>query len=395
MTARAAGWLAWSLWAVFAALLTLSLWLVWHGPAPADQSFGLLTLGFATVGALIASRRPDNAVGWLLLVMALAFDMQLLGDTYSYSPSLPGYAYVAWFAGWTWYVWLILGAAVLPLVFPDGRLLSQRWRPALWLAATALAANVVGAAFAPGRLGVEVAVQNPLGADGTAADVITAVARLADVLLVVAFGLAALSLVLRFRRARGVERQQLKWFAFAGLVTLGGLSLALVSVWFPGDGWRDVLGAVGWFSFLLASIIGIPVATGIAILRHRLYDIDVVINRTLVYGALTVTLLAMYLGSVLVLRLVLSPVTGESDLAVAGSTLTVAALVRPLRSRIQAIVDRRFYRARYDAEQTLEAFTGRLRHQIDLETLGSDLRTVVHDTVQPAHVSLWLRGGGR
>jgi hypothetical protein len=321
--------------------------------------------------------------------------MQLLGDTYSYSPSLPGYAYVAWFAGWTWYVWLMLGAAVLPLVFPNGRLLSPRWRPALWLAATALAANVVGAAFAPGRLGVEVAVQNPLGADGTAADVITAVARLADVLLVVAFGLAALSLVLRFRRARGVERQQLKWFAFAGLVTLGGLSLALVSVWFPGDGWRDVLGAVGWFSFLLASIIGIPVATGIAILRHRLYDIDVVINRTLVYGALTVTLLAMYLGSVLVLRLVLSPVTGESDLAVAGSTLTVAALVRPLRSRIQAIVDRRFYRARYDAEQTLEAFTGRLRHQIDLETLGSDLRTVVHDTVQPAHVSLWLRGGGR
>ena len=391
MTARAAGWLAWSLWALFAALLTLGLWLVWHGPAGADQAFGVLMLGFATVGAVVASRRPRNAVGWLLLVAALTFAAQLVGEIYAYSPSYPGRAYVAWFSSWAWSVWLILGAAVLPLIFPDGRLHSRRWRPALWLALAALTATVLGAAFAPGRLDVEATVQNPLGVGGTAGELVGALGRLADVLVGVTFALASASLVVRFCHARGVERQQLKWFAFAGLVTLGALIVALVSVWFPGGAWRDTLGAIGWFTFLFASMLGIPAATGIAILRHRLYDIDVVINRTLVYGALTVMLVVTYLVSVLVLRLVLSPVTGKSDLAVAGSTLAVAALVRPLRARIQATVDHRFYRARYDATRTLEAFSGRLRHELDLDTVGADLSRVVSETVQPVQVSLWLR----
>jgi hypothetical protein len=170
---------------------------------------------------------------------------------------------------------------------------------------------------------------------------------------------------------------------------LGGLALAAVSDPFEG-GWAEVTGAVGWLTFLFGFMVGIPVSTGIAILRHRLYDIDVVINRTLVYGSLTATLAATYLGSVLVLRLVLDPVTGHSDLAVAGSTLAVAALVGPLRSRIQATVDRRFYRSRYDAARTLDAFTGRLRHSVDLDALDNDLRAVVNETVQPQHLSLWL-----
>jgi hypothetical protein len=191
-----------------------------------------------------------------------------------------------------------------------------------------------------------------------------------------------------------VERQQLKWFALVGLIMLGGLSLGFLALPLSAR-WEDIFGSIGWSMFLFGFIAGIPVATGIAILRHRLYDIDVVINRALVYGSLTAILAATYLGAVLVLRLVLGPFTGESDLAVAASTLAVAALVRPLRSRIQATVDRRFYRARYDATRTLEAFTSRLRDQIDLDALGTDLRTVVHDTMQPAHVSLWLRGGER
>jgi hypothetical protein len=191
-----------------------------------------------------------------------------------------------------------------------------------------------------------------------------------------------------------VERQQLKWFALVGLIMLSGLTVSAVAEPLP-DRLAEVFGSIGWSTFLFGFIAGIPAAIGIAILSHRLYDIGVVINRTLVYGALTLTLAVFYLASVLVLRLVLSPLTGDSDLAVAASTLAVAALFRPLRSRIQAAVDRRFYRARYDAGRTLESFSGRLRDEIDLETLGSDLRQVVRDTVHPAHVSLWLRGDGR
>jgi len=391
MSPRAAAWLAWSLWVVFVALQMVTIWQVWIGPAPSDAAFGVMMIGFATVGALVAVRRPGNAVGWLLLAIALAFAVQAMGAVYVMSPSNPGYLAVAWFSAWSWYVWMTLAAVFLPLVFPDGRLLSRRWRPVAWLGAAALAASVVGAAFAPGRLDLEVAVSNPLGVAGAAAGVVRATAVLGDVLALFAFLLAAASLVQRFRNARGKQRQQLKWFALVGLLTLGGLVPAIVAVLFPG-GWRNPVGVVGYFTFLFTIILGVPAATGIAILRHRLYDIDLVIRRTLVYGALTALLVATYLGSVLLFRLVLSPVTGDSDLAVAASTLAVAALFRPARFRIQSVVDRRFYRARYDAGRTLEGFAVRLRDELDLDALGTDLRRVVTDTMQPAHVSLWLRG---
>jgi hypothetical protein len=213
-----------------------------------------------------------------------------------------------------------------------------------------------------------------------------------DMLTVLVFLLPILSMVLCYRRSEVVVRRQIKWFSFAGVHVIVGLLLASLGEAWPG-GWRDVVGGVGWITFVAAALLGVPLATGAAILRHRLYDIDLVINRTLVYGALTAALVLVYLGSVLAFRLVLSPVTGESQLAVAGSTLAVAALFRPLRSRIQAVVDQRFYRARYDSQRTLESFGSRLRDELDLETLGIDLRRVVRDTMQPAHVSLWLRDG--
>jgi hypothetical protein len=394
MTARSAALLAWSLLAVYVALVTGTLWLVSRGVPSDDAIFSPLVVGFAAVGGLVATHRPDNAVGWLLLGIALTFAAQIFGEAYVVSPSNPGRATVGWFTGWLWFVWLVLAGIFVPLLFPDGRLLSRRWRTAAWLGAAGLVMSIVGAAFKPGDLALNTDIPNPWAAHGTTAEVVGAVETLGGVLLTTAFLLTAVSLAARFRRARGVERQQLKWFAFVGLLMLGGLGLAAVAEQFT-DTWADVLGGVGWSTFLFGLVVGIPAATGISILRHRLYDIDVVINRTLVYGSLTVVLAATYLGVVLVLRLVLDPLTGESDLAVAGSTLAVAALVRPLRSQIQATVDRRFYRARYDAGRTLDAFTGRLRDQIDLETLGTDLRHVVLETVQPAHVTLWLREAGR
>jgi hypothetical protein len=395
MSRRAATWLAWTLFGVYSALLIVTLWLVWRGASrEPDYWSGLLLIGYATVGALVAARRPGNAVGWLLLAVALAMALGTFCEVYGLTPTYPGRLAAAWFAGWAWYLWLCLAGVFLALVFPTGRLLSRRWRPAAWLGAVGLAGCIVGAAFKPGELAVSGPVDNPLGAPGTAGDMFGIVENVGFACVALSLVLAGLSIVLRFRWARGTERQQLKWFSVAGLVMVAGIVVSTMSLPFE-RGWGEVLGSVGWSMFLLAFIVGIPVATGIAILQHRLYDIDVVINRTLVYGSLTAILAATYLASVLVLRLVLGPVIGESDLAVAGSTLAVAALVRPLRSRIQTTVDRRFYRARYDASRTLEAFTRRLRDQIDLEALGTDLRTVVRDTVQPAHVSLWLRGVSR
>jgi hypothetical protein len=188
--------------------------------------------------------------------------------------------------------------------------------------------------------------------------------------------------VRRFRRSAGAERQQLKWFAYAG-VLLAMLMPIAGAFWY-----RTVLIQAG----VALAFNAMPLAVGVAILRYRLYDVDVLINRTLVYGALTATLAGAYLGLVLLMQLAISPLTEQSDLAIAGSTLAVAVLFRPARSRIQAAVDRRFYRRKYDAQRTLESFGGRLRDQVDLEALGGELRAVVHDTVQPAHVSLWLKG---
>jgi hypothetical protein len=324
--------------------------------------------------------------------MAIAYTvlLQTLGEAYIFSRSNPGYEAVAWVTASFFSVWLLMIVTILPLVFPTGRLLSPRWRPVWWFSLATVATSVVGIGLQPGRMDLEADVENPLGVHGTAATVVQVLNNAIWFAIITSIALAAASLVVRFRRSTGTERQQMKWFALAGLTTVAGLMLAVVGAIIPAR-WGDPVGNVGWTVFLACGMLGIPVATGIAILRHRLYDIDVVINRTLVYGTLTAALAATYVGLVLLLRLVLGPLAGESALSVAGSTLVVAALFRPARIRIQAVVDRRFYRSRYDASRTLDEFAHRLRHELDLDAVGTDLCTAADRTVQPSHVSLWLR----
>jgi hypothetical protein len=396
--------LAWSLFGLFVGLILTNFLVIVLGPSGEGDLFFVAVGGYAFVGALVASRQPGNAVGWILLVIGIALTLGTLADANLLSRTAPARGLSAWLSGWVWYVWLTLAGIFLPQLFPTGRPLSSPWRPVLWLGIVALALSVIGASFDPGRLDVDspVPVENPLGVGGPIGDALPVVARVGDVLAAFAFVLAAASLVVRFRRSRGVERQQLKWFAYVGLVAAAGLVVAMAQVLFglqPDEegaaGWLEVAGAVGWFTALVAIVLGIPIATGMAILRHRLYDIDVVINRTLVYGALTATLAAAYLGSVLLLQLALSPLTEDSGLAIAGSTLGVAALFRPARARIQELVDRRFYRRKYDAVQTIERFGAHLRDEVELGALSAELRGVVAETMQPAHVSLWLREAAR
>jgi hypothetical protein len=406
VSAARARLLAWPVFALFVAMLLADVALIASGRGRVEDLFFVAVSGYALVGALVAWRQPRNPIGWILLAVGSTLALGALVDSNLLSADALLPELSAWLSNWTWYVWLTLAGIFLPMLFPNGRLLSPRWRPVLWLAVAALVLSVTGAAFMPGEIDLDDdmphRVDNPLGVGGTLGEALDVVARAGDVLAALAFLLAATSLVVRFRRSRGVERQQLKWFAYAALLAAVGLGVAMAQVLFgaqPGEdtegGWLEVVGAVGWFTALFAIVIGIPIATGMAILRHRLYDIDVVIRRTLVYATLTGTLVVSYLGGVLLLQLALGPLTEDNDLAIAGSTLAAAALFRPARARIQELVDRRFYRRRYDAAQTVASFGTRVRDEVELDALAGDLRGVVADTMQPAHVSLWLRQAPR
>ena len=388
--------LAWSLCGICVALTATGLVFVAAnedtqentlGSPAFDIAFSVIYLAFPVVGALIASRQPRNPIGWIFLAAGLgkALDCAFLGyatRALIVDPgSLPGGALAGLIADVTWVPTMLGGTALLFLLFPAGRLQSSRWRPALWLAGVFTFGYMIGTILKPGPLYYFPTVDNPLGVAGAGSLprlIVDGSAAAAIALILVAVG----SLVARFRRSRGQERQQLKWLAYAaGLLALSAPIQALLL----ND--AEVAG-LRISDALFGLLIGLmPVAVGIAILRHRLYDIDLVIRRTLVYGALTATLGAAYLGSVLLIGLAV----GESGFAVAASTLAVAALFRPALARIQAVVDRRFYRRRYDAGRILEAFGGRLRDELDLEALTADLRGVVRETVQPAQVSLWLR----
>ncbi len=390
-------WLAWVPWSLTVGLITTALVLPPNGSVPDASLDGwpfllLLTtqgLTFATVGLVLARARPDNSVSWLFSVVGVFVGVYLVTERYQYyalvvRPELPLGELAAWLQAWTYVPALGVVVTLLPQLFPTGRPVTRRWSAGLWLAGAGSLGVLLNDALAPGRLN-QSSVPNPYALSPERYELVEGLG-ISLYLAAAVVGFAAL--IVRWRRAGHRERQQLKWFAyFAALIPVFVVANAALQLLRVDETFADV----AEFAAATGAFLGLPVAVAISILRYRLYDIDLVIKRTLVYGALTALLVAAYLSLVLLLRLLLSPATGESDLAVAGSTLAVAALFRPLRARIQSVVDRRFYRERYDAARTLEGFATRLRDELDLETLGTDLRGVVHHTMQPAHVTLWLR----
>ncbi|MDQ3627840.1 MAG: hypothetical protein M3419_03335 [Actinomycetota bacterium] len=399
---------AWAVPGFLVAMIAVAVPL--HFAVPAQKSWGdvlnavafaILITVFPLTGALILRRQPRNTIGWLLQGIGLVWCLGGFTDNYTryallVNPgSLPRPDVAAALNGGIWAPALGLMGTFLILLYPDGHLPSPRWRPVAWLSAVTILALTATMYLSPGRLELSPVpgLTNPLGweAAGPLLDILFPIFLTLFPLCIVA---CAVALVRRFRQSHGIQRLQLKWLATAAAVVACTFLVAILAPVLTGAvttsgeeaAWLKALNSLSFLSFLL-----LPAAIGVAILRHGLYEIDVIINRTLVYGSLTAGLAGVYLGSVLLLQLVLNPVTRQSDLAVAGSTLAVAALFRPARARIQATVDRRFYRSRYDAARTLDAFVHRLRSQLDLEAVGADLRGAVHETVQPAHVSLWLR----
>jgi hypothetical protein len=367
-----------------------------------EGGFFIVLLGFPVAAVLILRSQPRNRIGWLLIAIGLVWAIcGSAADAYARLgvrndlEVLPGAGVAALLSALVWVPGVGLMGTFLLLLFPDGRLPSPRWRPVAWLSGIVIAAMFVTLSLTPVKLEVGGApnLQNPLGWE-QARPVLVMLQTVLLPLLPVCVVACATALVLRFRRSSGVERLQLKWLA-AAAAAVAGISLlsiaggVLTGAMFGGQeqpAWMDVLDSLSFLAFIC-----IPAAIGVAVLKHRLYDIDVVINRTLVYGSLTIALGSVYIGSVLLLQLLLNPFTSESDLAVAGSTLAVAALFGPARSRIQTAVDRRFYRSRYDAARTLDEFAVRLRNELDLDAIGTDLSVAVEEAVHPAHVSLWLR----
>ena len=392
---------AWIICALCLGLATINLVLVALNSSHPDVRIPEPWIGhtvsavaFSSVGAVVGSRRPENPIGWLFCAIGVFAAVVLLSSEYAayallaQPDSLPGGLAMVWIRAWAWvpYVGLFV---LLFLVFPEGWPQSRALRWFTSLVLFVIAYGTVLAAFSPGPIdAIGGAVDNPLGMEALrGVGTNSAVGPLESVLYVLGI-VAAASLFGRMRRARGVEHQQLKWFAYATVVLVGGVVLGFTVSEATGVSW---LGEIG-FVLRMVGLAGLPIAIGIAVLRYRLYNIDQIINRTLVYGTLTATLLALYFGGIVALQRIFVLLTGEkSTLAVVASTLLIAALFNPLRRRIQGFIDRRFYRRKYDARKTLEAFSAQLRNETDLEALSDDLVGVVRETMQPAHVSLWLR----
>ena len=408
MSGRGASRLAWSLaglslfmFAVNVALFVGSEWGEAGFWSTAGELLGFLPLlAFPVVGGLVAARRPGNSIGWICLTAGLFWMLIGLGEGYGVAfGSGPSLIVLDALTQWIWVPPVGLLGVYMILLFPDGKLPSRRWRPFAWFAGALMAVICVGFVFVPGPLEGHPGEINPLGVEGLAW--VRDVAIYVILLLPVCILISALSLVVRYRHSRREVRQQIKWLAlaagFVGAIYFGGL---LGQVLFVPEslevGGREPLWAQILNHLILLAYAGVPVAVGIAVLKYRLYDIEIIVNRALVYGPLTVTLALVYVGGVVSLQGLLRALTGQgSQLAVVASTLVIAALFNPLRRWVQNFVDRRFYRGKYDAAKTLEVFSARLRDETDLDALGGDLVGVVEETMRPVHARLWLRPGVR
>jgi len=399
MRRRAVTWLVWSLVGLPAVLLlcgiSFSVAANSVGRAlPYDSetflasaSINLVTLlPFSVIGAVIVARQPRNAIGWIYCGVGLLVGLAALANGYAKYWLASGSGMknlgetAAWFSSWAWIPLVLVPTSLLLLLFPDGRLLSPRWRPVAWGAGIGIVGYTLNVALETGGLGDFPQISNPYGVDSP----LVGMVGFAGVILAGCSMVAStVSLVVRLRRAGSEQRQQIKWFAYGGVV---------VVVTIVAGGFVSIWSIPASILIISVALLGLPVFTGIAILKYRLYEIDIIINRTLVYGSLTATLVLLYFGVIVVLQRLFVLLTGQqSTLAVVVSTLLIATLFSPLRRRIQSFIDRRFYRRKYDAVKTLEAFNATLRNETDLDALSDDLVVVVRETMQPAHVSLWLR----
>jgi hypothetical protein len=398
MGSRAAAWLSWALVALSVALIVGGFSLsqavstadsgLQVGGETDDSSVvtDLVTLlVFSAVGAIIASRQPRNAIGWIFCGVGVTLGLNSFAGDYADFWLASGFGNAglgesaAWLSSWAWSLLLYVPTSSVLLLFPDGRLPSPRWRPVAWGVALGAAGGVAGLALKAGPLTDFPQISNPYGVAGPVVEIVGVVGSIVAAGSMVA---SAVSLIVRLRRTKGEQRQQIKWLAYWGAVAVVALGVgALVIPW-------SVPASI---LIMSVAMLGLPICTGIAIVRHRLYDIDVIINLTLVYAMLSATLAVVYFGGIVVLQRVFTGQEELPQLAIVASTLAIAALFAPLRRRIQSFIDRRFYRGKYDARKTLEAFSTKLREETDLAALSDDLILVIKETMQPAHVSLWLR----
>ena len=399
--ARPGVWFVLAVWfaaAVSGLSLTIATWGVAAGPF-ADSALGNtrdIAIGavFAVVGLVLAAKRPGNLVGWLLVGVALSLSLNVLVTRYAvygllaHPGSLPGAA-VAGALGSSAWVILISSLALLLLMFPAGRLPSRRWRAVVWTLLFVDVSTWIGNTLVPGPLSRPLnAYDNPIGIGALRS--VSSALSFPGWLIILIFAAGAVSLVQRFRRAQGDERQQYKWFTFAAaLFPVVMLVTQLIDTYVGQTSTADTVASS--ISGFVATVI--PVATAVAVLRYRLYEIDRLVSRAVVYALLTVVLGGAYVGLVLASEAALSPVARGSSVAVALSTLVVAALFLPVRTRVQRLVDRRFYRSKINAEATLARFGARLRREADLDALLDEVHSVVTETLAPEHVSLWLRVG--
>ena len=392
MSTRTAAWLAWAVCAISLAVTALCFLLIALNLSLNTPAYffwpelTLLALGYSVIGAIIASRLPKHSIGWICCAIGFIAAVDHFGGEYAVYAlvaqphPLPGGMAMLWLQDWFWMLFIGLIVFLL-LLFPTGKLPRSRWRPFAWGSVGVILVAVILTAFAP------------LPSNGSEIQGYFAEPPSPIQLSVLLLGLvAAASVVVGRRNARGVERQQIKWLLYAAPIWFFGSALKIAVVYFMQvEGPWDL-----WVGNLLVAVGGLsgPVAIGVAILRYRLYEIDIVINRTLVYGSLTALLALVYLGGVATTQALFRALTGQEQqpqITIVVSTLVIAALFNPLRRRIQSFIDRRFYRSKYDARKALEAFSAKLRDETDLDALSDDLVGVVRETMQPAHVSLWLR----